>query len=132
MRSIVLLLVAVPLVAQDLSQDQIASVARAVEAQRKAQQIPAVSVAVARGGRVVHAAAFGEADLENGVAATAASLFRTASIAKPLTATAVMQLAEQGKLAALKSTAFWSNVESVKDLREVGERLSKSVSSAIT
>ena len=98
MRSIVLLLVAVPLVAQELSRDQVAGVARAVDAQRKAQQIPAVSVAVARGGRVVHAAAFGEADLENGVAATTASLFRTASIAKPLTATAVMQLAEQGKL----------------------------------
>ena len=60
MRSIVLLLVAVPLVAQELSRDQVAGVARAVDAQRKAQQIPAVSVAVARGGRVVHACPIGD------------------------------------------------------------------------
>ncbi len=42
------------------------------------------------------------------------------------------ELAAQGRLAALKSTAFWSSVESAKDLREVGERLSKSAASAST
>lgn len=33
-------------------------------------------------------------------------------------------LASNGKLAGLKSTAFWSSIESPKDLREVSERLS--------
>lgn len=98
MRLIASLLLALPLVAQDLSSEQTDRVARAVEAQRAAQKIPAVSLAIAHGGKIAYAKAFGTADLENDVAATTASLFRTASIAKPLTATAVMQLAEQGKL----------------------------------
>jgi NDP-sugar pyrophosphorylase family protein len=32
-------------------------------------------------------------------------------------------LAEEGRIAALKSTAYWTSVESVKDLREVVEKL---------
>ncbi len=38
------------------------------------------------------------ADLENSVPVKATTVYRTASIAKPMTATAVMLLAEQGKL----------------------------------
>ncbi len=98
MRWILVFAIAAPLTAQDLSAEQVAAIARSMEAGREAGGIPAVSVAVARGGRVVHAAAFGFADLENNVVATTTSLFRTASIAKPLTATAAMQLAEQGRL----------------------------------
>ena len=44
--------------------------------------------------------------------------------------TTFVALASQRKLAALKSTAFWMSVESPKDVREVGERLSKSASAA--
>lgn len=61
-------------------------------------KIPGLSVAIASGGQVRFAKGFGFADLENNVAAKATTLFRTGSIAKPLTATAVMQLVEQGKL----------------------------------
>lgn len=42
------------------------------------------------------------------------------------------ELAAQGRLAALKSAAFWSSVESAKDLRVVSEQLSKGVGSAST
>jgi serine beta-lactamase-like protein LACTB len=61
-------------------------------------KIPGLSVAVASGGQVRYAKGFGFADLENNVAAKATTLFRTGSVAKLLTATAVMQLIEQGKL----------------------------------
>jgi CubicO group peptidase (beta-lactamase class C family) len=43
-------------------------------------------------------AGYGLADLENDVPATAASVYRLASVAKPITATAVLQLAERGRL----------------------------------
>lgn len=64
----------------------------------RAQQIPAVTVAVMTGDRLVYSRAFGSADLENSVPATPETLIRTGSIAKPITAVAAMTLAESGKL----------------------------------
>ncbi len=61
------------------------------------QQIPAISVAVAVDGQIQYQKAFGKADLENDVPATPETLFRTASIAKSMTAVAVMRLVDDGK-----------------------------------
>jgi CubicO group peptidase (beta-lactamase class C family) len=69
-----------------------------VERARAAQKLPAVSVAVAVGGRVVFKKAYGFADLENEVRATPETLIRTGSIAKPMTAVGALKLYEQGKL----------------------------------
>ena len=60
--------------------------------------IPGISVAIATDGRLSYSKGFGMADLENSVPTKAHTVYRTASIAKPLTATAVMQLVERGKL----------------------------------
>lgn len=62
------------------------------------QQIPAMTVAVSSGDRIVYSRAFGTADLENSVPATHETLIRTASVAKPITAVAAMTLVEAGKL----------------------------------
>jgi CubicO group peptidase (beta-lactamase class C family) len=68
----------------------------AIQAERAKLKTPAVSVAVMEKGRIVYARAFGTADLENAVAATPETRFRTASVAKTMTATAVLQLSEKG------------------------------------
>ncbi len=60
--------------------------------------IPGLSLAIALDGKVVWEKAFGEADLENHVSALPETLYRTASIGKMFTATAVMQFAERGEL----------------------------------
>ena len=62
------------------------------------QQIPAISVAIALNGQIQYQRAVGKADLENNVSATPETLFRTGSIAKPMTAVAAMRLFEAGKL----------------------------------
>ena len=59
---------------------------------------PGISVAVVKGGEYVWAAGFGMADLENSVPATSQTLYRLASLSKPITAVAAMQLWQQGKL----------------------------------
>lgn len=59
---------------------------------------PGISVAVVKGGEYVWAAGFGMADLENYVPATSQTLYRLASLSKPITAVAAMQLWQQGKL----------------------------------
>jgi CubicO group peptidase (beta-lactamase class C family) len=69
-----------------------------IEEERVKQGIPGISVAIATDGRLSYSKGFGMADLENSVPAKAGTVYRTASIAKPLTATAVMQLADKGKL----------------------------------
>jgi CubicO group peptidase (beta-lactamase class C family) len=60
---------------------------------------PSMSVAVARGGRMVWSEAFGFADRDARVAATAETPYSVASLTKPFTATAMMILAERKQLA---------------------------------
>jgi CubicO group peptidase (beta-lactamase class C family) len=60
--------------------------------------IPGLSVAVAEGGSVRFEAGFGHADVENAVRAKPETVYRLASVSKPITATAVMRLAEEGRL----------------------------------
>lgn len=61
-------------------------------------KIPGAALAVAKEGRVVYARGFGYADVERQQPVEPRSLFRIASVSKPITAVAVMQLVEQGKL----------------------------------
>ena len=63
-----------------------------------ATSIPGLSVAVVLNGQPTWSAGFGMADLENFVPATPSTLFRLASVSKPITATAILQLWERGKL----------------------------------
>jgi CubicO group peptidase (beta-lactamase class C family) len=72
--------------------------ARAVAKEWLARGIPGVSVAVAVDGKIVYSEGFGYADLEQRVPAWPTTKFRIGSISKPLTATALMQLVEQGKI----------------------------------
>jgi serine beta-lactamase-like protein LACTB, mitochondrial len=63
-----------------------------------ARGIPGLALAVAVNGRLVYAEGFGYADLEQRVPAWPATKFRIGSISKPLTAVALMQLVEEGKV----------------------------------
>ena len=62
------------------------------------QRIPGVQAAVYAADRVAFSAAYGLADVEGGVELTEQHLFRIASHSKTFTATAVLQLVEQGRL----------------------------------
>ena len=57
-----------------------------------------IAVAVARNGRIIWEEGFGFADIERRTPATPTTLYSMASISKPLTATGVMKLVEQGKI----------------------------------
>lgn len=63
-----------------------------------AKGIPGLSIAIAKNNQLIWERAYGLADVENSVAATAATRYRTASIAKSMTAVAILSLAEDGKL----------------------------------
>ena len=98
---------AAPLFAQDVAATADApaitpAAARDIE-QLAAEQlesagIPGLSVAVGWDGAVRYSRGFGLADVELDVPVTPRTRFRTASIAKPMTAVAVMQLVQAGKL----------------------------------
>jgi D-alanyl-D-alanine carboxypeptidase len=60
---------------------------------------PSVAIGIIRGSDTISLKAFGMADLENEVPASARSVYRIGSVTKQFTAAAVMQLVEQGKLA---------------------------------
>lgn len=64
----------------------------------KEHEIPGVSIAVTNRGRVVFAKGYGLADVEGKEPVQTKSLFRIASISKPITAVAILQLIEQKKL----------------------------------
>jgi N-acyl-D-amino-acid deacylase len=61
-------------------------------------RIPGAALAVAHNGRMVYARGFGFADRDDKQPVQPDSLFRIASVSKPLTAVAVLQLIERGHL----------------------------------
>lgn len=77
----------------------------AVPALMREWNLPGGSVAVAKGDRLVFARGYGYADREAERPVRPASLFRVASISKPITAVAVLDLLERGALA-LDDRAF--------------------------
>src|SRR5262245_32847649 len=64
----------------------------------KEGQIAGAVTLVATKDRVVHLAAVGKSDLAQGRAMEPDTIFRIASMTKPITTTALMMLVEQGKL----------------------------------
>jgi CubicO group peptidase (beta-lactamase class C family) len=62
------------------------------------QRIPGATLLVARAGRIVRAQGYGLANVELHVPATPATVFQSGSLGKQFTATAVMMLAEEGRL----------------------------------
>jgi len=74
------------------------SVALFLQQTMQAKKIPAMQVAIVREGKIIKNAAYGIANLENKVPATAESIFSINSITKAFTGVAIMQLAEAGKL----------------------------------
>jgi serine beta-lactamase-like protein LACTB, mitochondrial len=70
----------------------------AIRAQIERDQIPGLSCAIGVKGELAFQRGYGLADVENEVAATPATVYRLASISKPVTAVLAMQLAEQGQL----------------------------------
>jgi serine beta-lactamase-like protein LACTB, mitochondrial len=74
------------------------AIAERVRAEVEAQQIVGVSVAVVEEGRVTHVRHEGWEDREQQISASDATMYRWASISKPLTAIVTMQLWEEGKL----------------------------------
>ena len=75
-----------------------AAVERAIGAAMARLGIPGLSAAVVTERRLRLSVAFGLADVENAVPAGTSTVYRLASLTKPITATAVLQLVEAGKV----------------------------------
>ena len=75
-----------------------AALDRLAERYMERHGVPGLSIAVARGNRLAYSRGYGHADMEHSVPVTQATRFRTASISKPMTATLVLSLMEDGKL----------------------------------
>jgi len=61
-------------------------------------QVPGLSLAVARNGSLLHAAGYGFANLEHGIAITPDTVFDIGSVSKQFTAMSIVLLARAGKL----------------------------------
>lgn len=64
----------------------------------KEYNIPGASVAIVKDGKLVYAKGYGWADRKNKTIASASSLFRVASVSKPLTGVSIMKLTETTNL----------------------------------
>ena len=69
-----------------------------IEAYRRHYDVPGLSIAIAVKGRVVFVKGFGFGNVERQVPVRASDYFRLASVSKPITATLIFELVEQGKL----------------------------------
>jgi serine beta-lactamase-like protein LACTB, mitochondrial len=83
---------------QGLPDDKLEKIEKAITAQMSRLGIPGLSVAVVVDHKLRWSNGYGLADVENFVPAKATTAYRLGSISKPITAAAVMQLVERGKL----------------------------------
>lgn len=67
--------------------------------QMRARRIPGLSLAVIKEGKVVKTDGFGQANVETGTPATPETVFKIASLSKPVIATAIMLLVQEGRMA---------------------------------
>ena len=82
-----------------LSPKLASAMAMALRESRERVGLPSISAAIAWDGQLQWAGATGFADIEGGLSATLHSRYRTGSVAKPITAVAMMRLVDAGKLA---------------------------------
>ncbi len=75
-----------------------AAVTEYVKAEMERQHIPGLALLVARDGKIVRAEGFGMANVELRVPVKPETVFQSGSVGKQFTATAVMMLAEEGKV----------------------------------
>ncbi|MGN8037891.1 serine hydrolase domain-containing protein [Chitinophaga sp. 22321] len=80
----------------------------AVHAFMTQYHVPGMSIAVTHHGKLVYARGYGYADTLQQTPVTVNSLFRIASVSKPITATAILKLVEAKKLS-LDDTVFGKN-----------------------
>lgn len=80
------------------TQLSLTTVENAVNAFITKYSIPGMSIAITKDERLVYAKGYGLADRANSVPVTNNSLFRIASVSKPITAIALLRLVDQGKL----------------------------------
>jgi len=81
-----------------VGQAPLAGVDSVVRAEMARQKIPGVAVAVIKGGSVLVAKGYGEANVEHHVPVTPETIFQTGSVGKQFTSAAVMLLVEEGKI----------------------------------
>jgi CubicO group peptidase (beta-lactamase class C family) len=76
----------------------LSAIDREIQATVAAGKVPGLSIAVAKNGKILWEEGFGLADVEKKTHATANTRYYIASVTKTITATAIMQLQERGKL----------------------------------
>ncbi len=81
-----------------LAADSFARFEAALDSLARANGLPGLSAAIVRDHRLAWSHGFGYADWERRVPATPATAYRLASVSKPIAATVLMQLVEEGKL----------------------------------
>src|SRR5712671_4568242 len=81
-----------------LSSARLERLSSAIHADVARRLIPGAVLAIARGGRIGYAEAFGWRDREEAAPMTTDAIFRIASMTKPMTSVAAMMLAEEGRL----------------------------------
>ncbi len=85
-----------PPAAVGLSEERFERIRNVLRAHVEEGRIAGAVALVARGGQVAFFESFGARDRERGVAMTDDTIFRIASMSKPITSVAVMMLYEQG------------------------------------
>lgn len=78
--------------------DRFDGIRTSIRTQMQARNVPGMSVAVAKNGKIIWAEGFGWADLEGRVPATADTAYSLASISKTFTAVGLMTLVQAGKV----------------------------------
>jgi D-alanyl-D-alanine carboxypeptidase len=114
--ALVILAITAPLLAQELPADMRASIDKAAIDTLAKTGAPSASIAVVRDGKIVYVHAYGLANIETKLPASTQMRYSIGSISKQFTSTALLLLAEEGKLSLDDKVIRW-----LPDLTRAGD-----------
>ena len=78
-----------------------------VHEKMKKANIPGISIAVVHRGNIIYKKCYGLANLEHSIPVISQSPFKIASLTKPITAIAIMQLVEKGEVSLDENVSYY-------------------------
>ena len=96
-----------PAVAQQFTSTERTEIDAGVRAVLEATGAPSASIAIVRGGEIVYESAYGDGRIDPKTPATPSMRYAIGSVSKQFTATAILLLAEEGKLSLHDKVAKW-------------------------
>lgn len=113
MKKLIILIAGITAITHGILAQEFGSIEKKIDSLIKAGTFPSIAVGVLKDGDIIYEKAFGHSNREKDIRSTVHTPYQLASLSKPITATAIMKLHEEGKLRIDDPITKWVELKKV-------------------